>query len=121
MNVINIAIIGRSPLGSSAIETVLKEANFNVVINTNIISSFLKKAKEKSIHAPDVCLFDKTIGGSFVHKIRQHYPKIKIVVYDPIINSPNVAVLHHSNFDAYIPNAVKLEYWAIALQSIMTP
>ncbi|MFA6057889.1 MAG: hypothetical protein WC756_06810 [Taibaiella sp.] len=120
MNIINIAIIERSPLGSSTIEAALKKANFNIVINTNTVGRFLNEAKEKLIDAPDVCLFDRTTKRSLVHKIRQRYPRIKIVVYDPIINPPNVEVLHPDNFDTYIPNSVKLEHWVAILQSIVS-
>jgi DNA-binding NarL/FixJ family response regulator len=120
MDVINIAIIEESPLAGSAIEVVLKEANFNVVINTDTVGYFLTKAKEKSIDAPDVCLFDRTTEGSVIPKIRQHYPGIKIVVYDPIINPPDVEVLHPGSYDVYIPNSVKLNHWVAILQSIIT-
>lgn len=120
MNIINIAIIERSPLGGSAIEAVLKKANFNVVINANTVNYFLGKTEEKSIDVLDVCLLDRTMEGSLIHKIRQHYPGIKIVVYDSIINPPNAEVLHDDNFDAYIPNSVKLEHWVAILQSIIT-
>jgi DNA-binding NarL/FixJ family response regulator len=119
MRLANIAIIEKSPLGSSTIEAVLKAADFNIVINTETINYFLNKAKENSIDVPDVCLLDRTMEPSLIHKIRQHYPKIKIVVYDTIANPPDAEVLHTDNFDAYIPNSVKLEHWAAMLQSII--
>jgi hypothetical protein len=119
MDVINIAIIERSPLGGSAIEAALRKANFNVVINTNTVGYFLNKAKKNLIDAPDICLFDRTMEDTIVHKIRQHYPKIKIVVYDPIINPPDTEVFHPDNYDAYIPNSVKLKHWGSTLRSII--
>lgn len=119
MNVINIAIIERSPLGSSTIQAALKEADFKIVSETKTVGSFLKKAKEKSIDAPDICLFDRTMEDLYVHKIRQHYPEIKIVVYDPIVSPPDAEIFHPGNFDAYIPNSTKLEHWAATLQSIV--
>jgi DNA-binding NarL/FixJ family response regulator len=119
MNLINIAIIEGSPLGGSAIETILTEANFNIVINTNTANHFLNKAKEKSIDDPDICLLDRTMDASTIRKIRQHYPKIKIVVYDTIVNPPDTKVLDHNSFDAYIPNNVKLKHWPTTLQTLI--
>ena len=117
---VNIAIIEKFPLAGLVLESVLIKADFHVVANVKSAYHFLRAASENAIRVPDACLLDSAVKETTIENIKKYYPRIKIIIYDPISSNTKGNPLPHSKCDAYIARSVKVEQWIAIIKGAIS-